>query len=47
MREHSVTNDRIIFTCRNFCPTDLFVMEGMFSVPRVFAEDKELTKIIP
>ena len=47
MREHSVTNDRIIFTCRNFCPADLFVMEGMFSVPRVFAEDKELTKIIP
>jgi len=47
MREHSIKNRRIIFTCRNFAPTHLFVEEGMFSVPRVFAEDKELTKIIP
>ena len=47
MREHSIANDRIIFTCTNFSPTQLFVKEGMFSVPRVYAENKELTKIIP
>ena len=47
MREHSIKNGRIIYTCRNFTPTLLHVEEGMFSVPRVFAEDKELTKIIP
>ena len=47
MRNHSVKNRRIIYSCRNFSPTHLFVKEGMFSVSRVFAEDKELTKIIP
>ena len=47
MRNHSVKNRRIIYSCRNFSPTHLVVKEGMFSVPRVFAEDKELTKIIP
>ena len=47
MREHSLANNRIIYICRNFSPTQLFVKEGMFSVPRVYAENKELTKIIP
>ena len=46
LRNHSVKTDRIIYSCRNFSPTHLFVKEGIFSFPKSFNKNNELTRII-
>lgn len=44
MLKHSLEYNRVIYHCRNFSPTHLFVKEGSFSIPRSF--EKVFKKII-
>jgi phospholipid N-methyltransferase len=47
LRNHSVKTNRIIYSCRNFSPTHLFIKEGIFSFPKSFSKNKKIIKIIP
>ena len=45
LREFSLKNNRYILTCRGFSPMQLYVKEGMFSIPKFyFNKIKELKK---
>ncbi len=46
LRNWSMNNDRYVLAVRNFSPTQLFVKEGTFSIPRTKEMKQQLSKFI-